>query len=477
MNKLATILAAGVFLTACAIAPQENLWPAITARDVQAAYELVAVDHPAMADELSVRPFRASFEAGRALALERAHGVRDYDGYRAVLAGLAVSAGDKHIWSRPNYQPEVVQWAGLIMTRRGNRYVVLEQEDAPPDASLVGSALTSCDGVSADEFAAQKLGGFRAVWSIEAQRIQRAPELFIDEGNPFVLRPLACVFEQEGKAVAHTLVWRAILRSDLIVRTRPARNRGAAGFGVRPFAGGLWISLQSLDDRAPAVVDAVRAQEAALRGAPIVVLDLRGNGGGNSTFGRQIATVLFGTARTGKLLEGGSCRAAWRLSARNIAQIREFRERFATSAPEFAAEMDEQLAAADAALAAGREFTGPTTCPSSDAPAADEAPPAARGRIVLLTDNTCFSSCLMVTDDFRRLGALHVGQATDANTHYMEVREERLPSGLSMFSTLQAINPQMPPQLGPFVPAERYDGDIADTAALETWIATGLPQP
>jgi hypothetical protein len=72
---------------------------------------------------------------------------------------------------------------------------------------------------------------------------------------------------------------------------------------------------------------------------------------------------------------------------------------------------------------------------------------------------------------FRRLGALHVGEATDANTHYMEVREDELPSGLSMFSTLQAVAPASPAQVGPFVPEVAYEGSIADTAALEKWIA------
>jgi hypothetical protein len=90
---------------------------------------------------------------------------------------------------------------------------------------------------------------------------------------------------------------------------------------------------------------------------------------------------------------------------------------------------------------------------------------------VLLTDNACFSSCLIVADNFRRLGALHVGQATDAATHYFEVREERLPSGLSYFSTLQAFSPLTQPQIGPFTPRITYDGDMADTAALEAWIA------
>ena len=53
----------------------------------------------------------------------------------------------------------------------------------------------------------------------------------------------------------------------------------------------------------------------------------------------------------------------------------------------------------------------------------------------------------------------------------MEVREDKLPSGLSAFSTLQAFGPFMPRQLGPFEPSAPYPGSIADTAGLETWVA------
>lgn len=474
--KLAYGALAALMLSACASTPQTNEpWATLTARDVAAAYQLLAEDHPAMSPEISTAAFRADFEAGRAQALERARAVRDYDGYRAVLAGLATSAGDKHIWSRPLYQPETVQWAGLIVSRRGDRYVVIEHDGAAADASLVGAALASCDGVAADDFAAQKLGGFRAVWSIEAQRIQRAPELLIDDGNPFVLRPNTCVFDLSGRQIAHTLAWRDLARTELGAHTRPARNRGAAGFGVRAFGGGgMWISLQSLDDRAPPVVAAVEAQQAALRAAPIVVLDLRGNGGGNSDYGRQVAMALYGEAHVRALLdgaEGGDCGSVWRVSPRNVETMRDYARRFRDSAPEFAASIDAQIAAAERAQAEGRDFTGPTTCPAEGVSASAAPPPSqVRGRVVLLTDNTCFSSCLLVTDAFRRLGALHVGQATDANTHYMEVREAELPSGLSMFSTLQALGPAAPPQIGPFAPAHVYGGDIGDTPAVEAWV-------
>jgi hypothetical protein len=57
------------------------------------------------------------------------------------------------------------------------------------------------------------------------------------------------------------------------------------------------------------------------------------------------------------------------------------------------------------------------------------------------------------------------------------VRAERLPSQLSSVTTLQAIMPDMPHDIGPFVPQFEYQADIADSAALEKWVTeTVLPK-
>jgi hypothetical protein len=468
------------FVFACAILAfsqpagaqgEAERWHELTRGDVEAAYQQLIEDHPALSTSINDAELRARLEAGRSLALERAAQVSSIEGYAATMGGLANVVGDKHVWSRVAEPARSVRWAGIMTARHGERFVVLEHDDAGEGASLVGATLVSCDGVTAEEFAAAKLGGFRAVWSVEAQRIQSAPFLLVDDGNPFVLRPRTCIFERGGERTEHALVWREIARNDLAPHIRRAQNRGAPGHGVQAFDGGIWISLQTLNDEAVAVVAAARQSQSRLRAAPIIVVDMRGNGGGSSSYGDQLARVLFGDARFNHVVRGdGGCNVVWRVSPRNVAQMRSYQERFRESNPSFASEMRRAVQRAERTQAAGREFTGPTECPN--ARAASGAPPAqtATGRIVLVTDNACFSSCLLVADNFRRLGALHVGQATDAATHYFEVREDLLPSGLSFFSTLQAFSPGSPAQLGPFAPDAAYDSDMADTVALEGWI-------
>ena len=97
----------------------------------------------------------------------------------------------------------------------------------------------------------------------------------------------------------------------------------------------------------------------------------------------------------------------------------------------------------------------------------------ADGRLYILSDGLCFSSCLAVVSNWRDLGAIQIGRTTDANTHYSEVRDDLMPSGMATFSTMMGVSAGTPLRLGPFEPAHVFQGDIADTQAVEAW-ALGL---
>jgi len=446
-------------------------WRALTLLDVEAAHRMLAEDHPGSAPEVGDTQFRNRLAAAYATARQRAALTGSYQGYQAVLAGFSVAMGDKHIASRPLFGADSLGWAGVLVARRGASWVVALDEDESARPSLAGAKLVSCDGIAVDRLAEERLGGFRIVWSVEAQRIQRAYWLLIDDGNPFLNRPRSCLFDQGGESRTVALEWRPITPTELRPKVAALATRGAAGLGLRKVGDGWWIALESLSERAVPVVEEVRAKAGTLRAAPFVVLDMRGNGGGNSQYGQMIADALAGAPQPSAApVAPGGCGKVWRLSERNFRQLTYYRD---TLGPRMGKETLAQFTAEHEAMAAarakGERFTGPPRCPQRAAgPAISHA--EYRGRLVLLTDNSCFSSCLLVTQMFRRLGALHVGEATDANTNYMEVREDKLPSGLSMFSTLQAVAPASPGQIGPFAPEVVYEGAIADTSALETWV-------
>jgi hypothetical protein len=465
-------------------APADPRWRPIATQDVDAAYRLLRDNHPGAVPELHDLEFQQRLKNAHTLALKRARTVTSYQGYLFVLAGFATDMGDKHIWSRPTFVVNLPRWAGIIVSKYGDAWIVADTEGE--QSALLGASLVSCDGEAVQDLARRNIGGFHAVWSVGAQQIQNAPWLLIDEGNPFITRPTACVFEHNSERETVTLDWVRIKRENLLPRMQKAIGAGAAGFGVRRVGEGFWIALQGLfDDRARAVVQAVEEQKKVLREAPFVVLDLRGNRGGSSIMGRQIAASLFGAAaadaRLGPMLDHcGGPDGAWRASEDNIKHL-EFIQTtplVLRGGPEIQKLVQDTLRNAREAHAQGKDLSGSITCPPPPPVASTATQPASlmKGRLILLTDNLCFSSCLSVTDDFRTLGAFHIGQTTDAATHFVDAREQYLPSGYSLFSTLESVDPGSPIEVGPFEPALAYDGDIADTAALEAWVvATAVP--
>jgi len=460
-------------------APPDPHWALVTARDAEAAYLLLRDNHPGAAAELHDLDFQRRLAQGHGVALARARTVTSYEGYAAVLAGFATAMGDKHIWSRPTFVVNLPRWPRFIMTKRADTWIVTDADE--PETPLIGSMLISCDGQGAEDLARRNLGGFRANWDIGAQQAQFAPWLLVDEGNPFIARPKACVFDTNGQRRTITLDWERVKRETLVPRLQKAGGAGHAGYGVRQIGAGYWIAVERLvGDQTSAVVKAVEAQKAALRSAPFVVLDVRGNGGGSSFLGREIAASLFGApyveARLGSVTSSacGGPDGAWRVSPNNINNVEYVlgTDFVKQSGPEVKQVIETTLHDLRDARAHGRAFSSATHCTEAPPKPAGAAAPASemQGRLLLLTDNRCFSACLSLTDDFRQLGAFHVGQTTDAATRYVDVREQYLPSGYSIFSTLQSVDPSAPPQVGPFEPALMYNGDIDDTAVLQKWV-------
>lgn len=126
------------------------------------------------------------------------------------------------------------------------------------------------------------------------------------------------------------------------------------------------------------------------------------------------------------------------------------------------------------ALAAGQPLARAPAEVGGAATRHAEAVAARPPRVVVITDNYCFSSCLLGVHLFHKLGALHVGEETSANTRYSDLRTVELPSGLSNFSTLQSFSTYSPWDIGPFVPAVVMTGDLADDGSVQARVSAIL---
>ncbi|MDG6078166.1 hypothetical protein E3U23_03050 [Erythrobacter litoralis] len=381
-----------------------------------------------------------------------------------------------------------VRWPGFLTGYDDNgRQVVRTVAD---DGTVpIGSELVQCDDTPAAELMAENVGAFRGRWELLSQRMIHGGRLFMDVGNPFVSRPDRCVFSVDGARVTTTLQWRDISDKELADRFGATGLRFSPEIGARTFDSGTrWYSLSDFDGepeseaskQLTALIADMRSDGDAIRSAPRIVLDLRGNGGGSSDWSKQIARIIWGDD-TVESVESGSDYVEWRASAGNIAALDEYRQEYENS-PDASQDvrgwLDTAVTGMQGALQKGEPlWREPSSAqsPSSDSAGTSNAAP--QGPVYVLTDWTCASACLDAVDLWRSLGAIQVGQETSADTLYMDIREDPLPSGLSKVGMpMKVYRGRARGSNEPWTPVHAFAGDMRSTENIEAWIVNLLKQ-
>lgn len=458
-------------------------WAATLRTDAQAMHDDIAANHPGPVNALDP-DFSKRNDAGLALALARAGKVSDFAGYYYALKAYAASFDDGHLgYGTTDKAPSfTARWPGFLTGFDGAAQVVKTRADDAPVP--LGAVLEGCDGKPADRLAAENVGTFEGRWFLASRRMLRGGQMFVDQGNPFIARPVHCRFRVGDTAREVTLDWRPIDNAALTARVRDTNQMARAPIATRTLADGTrWFALSGFDgdpDSADAkalgpLIGAMRADRAAIAAAPRIVLDLRGNNGGSSDWSAQIAEILWGKQRVEAL--PGSSGVDWRASAGNVKTLTDFRDHV-RDAPGTSDAMkhwiDTTVNGVTAAHDRGEPLWRFAEAEPAKTPGEPPAPPA--GPVYFITDSGCASACLDAADLWKALGAIQVGQETSADTLYMDVRQDVLPSRLTRIAVpMKVYRGRERGSNEPLRPVHPYPGDLRDTDALAKWIAA-LPE-
>ncbi len=240
-----------------------------------------------------------------------------------------------------------------------------------------------------------------------------------------------------------------------------------------------WITLpgMSADQDWGGFYDSVSQHLANLRSAQRVVIDLRGNVGGDSGFGDRLAEILWGADMV-QTLKPRLGPTVWRVSQLN----RDYWKRLVDERsrdPQGSSDADDIagirniLDHFDQAMAQGAATFELNGIPPVRKNAA--GPNLMRGRVVLLTDDACVSACLDLMDVFTAMpGVVQAGHATSADTIFMEFTPvPMLPSGLSGFGYGQKAwikRPRGSNQPYTPSPALTWSGPASDENGLRIWL-------
>ena len=458
---------------------QPREWSATLIQDATGLHDIIVDSHPGVHDALNPG-FRPRLEQGLTVALDRAKTTTDAGGWWWALRAYVASFEDGHVQIGMtqdgfNFQ---TRWPGFLTVYRGADQVVADRDAADAATPPLGAKLIDCDGVAAEALAEQRIGQFRGRWFLEAQRTLYGDWQFLSAQNPWIGEMRQCRFETGGATKTYTLNWRAT-PEDLAARRTRLAQRVWPDFGLKHFDdGGFWISTPSFNGdpsgethaALTALIADMKAKQDALRLAPYVVLDLRGNGGGSSHWSQLMAQVLWGDAWMAAHPEPAIEAVEWRASDGNIAQISEFlgQLRASNGSPEYIAWAEDAVHGMKAAQAAGQPYWRSANEPApEDAVPPPPAPQLMAGRVYVLTDSSCGSACLDAVDLWKTAGALQVGRETSADTVYMELREAALPSGLARIAVpMKVYRGRARGNNEPQRPQYVIEGDMTDDAAL-----------
>lgn len=463
-------------------------WRMAAITDLDAAQRLLR-EHTPIPFDTEDPSYPTWLEQGHALARAQAEQVGDRIGYVYALSRYLNGFRDPHVQLKALPALPSPRWPGFVATMREDGAEVTMREESDPDAPPTGARILACEGKSLRALADERVFPYTLNARLALDRRRVITRLFIDRGNPLAPPPIRCRIAVAGEEREIALRWRALPEpAEAFSQAYQAASIGpAATFGVgEPAPGIFWIGVPTFDSnsenaaRLQTLIEQARARAATMRKAHAIVIDIRGNGGGNSAWADRLAKVIFGdaTVRAARRRHQQPLEE-WRASAGNIDYWRKWRETVAV--PQFG-ENSEMAAYArkvvegmqraiergeaiwrDGPARVGRGGGLTTRRPQGRSPF-----PA---RVYVLSNGACASSCLDFADTVLQIpGVRLIGAGTSGDGAYVEIRDEVLPSGLATITLPQKA--QRGADRGPF---EAYAPDLAydgawDENSVRTWV-------
>jgi hypothetical protein len=465
-------------------AQADTVWSALYRRDLDAARDVIANDHPGVVDRQNPA-FARTLASAYAEALAAADSVSTYTAYRIALTRFGNRFQDAHLSIGGSRPLAGVRDAGIYPAYRGGALVVASVDGrygARAD-SLRGATIVDCDGRPAADLLRDGILAWRGRASIQADWYTWAPYLLVDHGPPTAPAPSRCRLQRAGDAFDVALQWTPV--APAAFRTHVSRAVGIPphplGVHVRDGGREVWVDVPTFavdGDSAVAVmhatIDSLRAEMKRNHAWRTLVFDLRGNDGGSSVWGDQMAGAVFGESwvqRARTWLWDGVY-TEWRVSPDNVralrGQVEQSEQRHgagsapAVSARAFADAMAAALARGDTLYATSRPARR-----GARAPERTKVP----GRVVVIAGASCFSACLDFLDVMRlHPSVVQVGQPTGVDTDYMENWGWPLPSGLSRIGYPMKVyrNRRRANNTG-YAPHVLHE-ELQDTDALRRWL-------
>ncbi|MNF54854.1 Peptidase family S41 [compost metagenome] len=466
--------------------PASSNWSRVAVNNITRAHEVIREAHPGVLDPTD-QGFQQWFAQGFDQALELARQADSEGRALAALRFYTTGYRDGHLiaWTEEAVN-ESPRWAGWLVRRSNGRYrVAVRAPEWPAEIPHIGDELLSCDGQRIDDLLAEKVAPFvdRRL-DLEETRSRLALHLTSEPSYETLWAPLRLkqceVRSSSGEVHRFVLQWQPYTdeQQRMAIQAVPRQ-------GIKQLRQGIyWIHATdfSLSSRkAFTSFERLLEKVRGLEDAEAVVLDTRGNGGGNSLFGYRLLSALFKEAIQEESLSDKAetnstgTKAYWRVSptARNWLETVKGRigKREGLESPTYRY-IATLLSTMNEAALRGQAFVEQMDVSADEL--AERGRPFA-GKLVLVTDSSCVSACLGFVDMVLGIPeVVHVGSVTSGDTRYMDIARVPLSDTVKMWVPLKVWKNRKRGDNEPYVPQFTFEGDLSDTEAVQAWVLDSI---
>lgn len=230
-----------------------------------------------------------------------------------------------------------------------------------------------------------------------------------------------------------------------------------------------WITLPTFDLKTEQEKDFRNLLERILdfQGKKYIVFDLRGNQGGNSSYGSQIINALFGNeyAQQKRCVYNKKVFVDWRASQGNLSHVSSLVAKYPNN--EWLQNIEHGL---KESLEQGSKLYrvySAEVCKSKKS-----IQKKVNAKIIIITESVNVSTALDFIDELKMMtkNTIIIGQKTRADRLYMEVRHILLPSGSgNFFFPIKGYRNRPRLDNEPYVPNIEFN-DVGNTPALKSFI-------
>ncbi|AXI02964.1 peptidase [Aquirhabdus parva] len=457
-------------------------WQNITKKDLTFIHKTILEAHPGVIDKQNPK-FKEWLENGYIQAQRLIPQVKNQEEELAVLRFYTVGFQDGHVSIDPSTeQKKTAYWPGWLIEMQGNTsnasFIVKNvQINWPSPVPPNGSQILSCDGQSVKYHIEHDIAPFvdtrltlESSWKKLANQVMIQSNDFPTLNQHSMQNCIVQLPDQSQKTFA--LLWQAADKGTLDQLLKPPKSIGLSNLG----GGRYWINASNFLPNAEENLqfEKLLTDLTHLDSAKLVVFDVRGNTGGNSTFGGRMLSALLGNS--GRLKDLSES-AWWRVSKQaissrdNVLSMMEKNYGKTSSLYIYTQHLQARLKHAEQRHIEWLKDGELEPDPTEDKKEGSDF----QGQIILLTDSKCASACLDFADSVMSIpNAIQMGQETSADSIYNDIGWFRTPSGLYLMIPLKVFRERPRGNNQPYTPKYRFNGDISDTAAVQQWVLRSI---